>query len=67
MYFKFFKLQSRGKRSVSRRRRFNQRFLKGVAQKKRGLPKEAPQAVQFFSTSSAARIWGSSMGSMDPA
>ena len=28
MYFEFYKLQSWGKRSVSRRRRFNQRFLK---------------------------------------
>ena len=29
MYFEFYKLQSWGKRSVSRRRRFNQRFLEG--------------------------------------
>ena len=28
MYFKFFKLHSWGKRSVSRRRQFNQRFRK---------------------------------------
>ena len=33
MYFEFYKLQSWGKKSASRRRRFNQRFLGGKLSK----------------------------------